>query len=105
MTAVIKPYFASDDNADPYGYTFKCPGCLESHYIPTSHASKCHWTFNGSLTSPTFSPSILCHEVKWPDGSIGFRRCHFFVRDGRIEFCGDSDHELAGRTVDMQVVQ
>jgi len=25
--------------------------------------------------------------------------CHSFIRDGQIEFCSDSTHELAGKTV------
>lgn len=28
-------------------------------------------------------------------------RCHSFIRAGRIEFCGDSGHSLAGKTVDL----
>lgn len=27
--------------------------------------------------------------------------CHSFVRDGQIQFCMDSTHELAGKTVDL----
>lgn len=30
------------------------------------------------------------------------KRCHLFIRDGLIDFCNDSQHELAGKTaVDM----
>ena len=36
-------------------------------------------------------------HADWP----GTPRCHLFVRDGRIEFLGDSEHELKGGTVDM----
>jgi len=28
-------------------------------------------------------------------------RCHSFVVDGRIQFLQDSEHELAGQTVDL----
>ena len=61
--------------------------------------------------SPTFAPSILCFTeydeddpsdvpVKLPDGQ---RRtlCHYFIRDGMIEFCPDSPHALAGQTVEL----
>jgi hypothetical protein len=27
--------------------------------------------------------------------------CHYFIRAGKIEFCGDSPHNLAGQTVDL----
>lgn len=104
MTARIKPYFECD-GGPLYGYTFTCPGCKDRHYIPTSPRSQCRWTFNGSVERPTFSPSILVNEVLWPDGSIGFIRCHFFVRDGRIEFCSDSKHEMAGQTVELAEIE
>jgi len=27
--------------------------------------------------------------------------CHYFITDGKIEFCGDSPHKLAGQIVDL----
>jgi hypothetical protein len=27
--------------------------------------------------------------------------CHYFIVDGRIRYCGDCQHELAGQTVDL----
>lgn len=27
--------------------------------------------------------------------------CHYFIRSGKIEFCGDSPHKLSGQTVDL----
>ncbi len=104
MTARIKPYFECE-GGPLYGYTFTCPGCKDRHYIPTSPKSQCHWTFNGSVERPTFSPSILVNETLWPDGSIGFIRCHFFVRDGQIDFCSDSKHEMAGKTVELPEIE
>ena len=41
---------------------------------------------------PTFSPSLL---------SQGRVRCHMFVRDGMIQFLGDSEHSLRGQTVEI----
>ena len=55
------------------------------------------WTWNGSLSKPTLSPSIL----KQPIPDAGQRRCHSFVREGVVEFLGDCDHELAGKKVPM----
>lgn len=54
-----------------------------------------HWTFNGDLDKPTFSPSMLAYA----NNTHG--RDHFFVRDGKIEYLSDCDHELAGKTIDM----
>jgi hypothetical protein len=51
------------------------------------------WTVSGvEEDRPTVSPSIL---------ATGQRRCHSFVRDGMIEFLADSEHELAGKTVEL----
>lgn len=86
------------------GYSFRCPGCGREHYVPTvgPHA----WGFNGDEERPTFTPSILVYaSQRWEDGkAIPTPRCHSFVRDGRIEFCGDSEHALAGKTVDLPEV-
>lgn len=101
-----------------------CPGCLHYHGAATDSSSPnpvtgAKWQWNGSLESPTLSPSVLVHphetvRAEIPDGLSGVAltqfldahrvmtpRCHCFVRDGQIEFCGDSEHELAGKTVEM----
>lgn len=76
------------------GYMFVCPGCGNYHAPKTlKDGSSFTWEFNGSVTSPTFSPSLLTTD----QGEI----CHSFVRDGKIHFCADSTHYLAGRTVEM----
>lgn len=79
--------------------TFRCPGC-DMHILPISgaHAGP-QWQFTGTEESPTLSPSILCRH-----GRDGKEVCHSFVRSGRIEFCGDSTHSLAGKTVDLSDV-
>ncbi|MGO4304206.1 DUF6527 family protein [Cupriavidus sp. RAF12] len=103
---------------------FTCPGCGMDHGMNVSPGAPypC-WTWNGSLESPTFSPSIL---VQWPSMSQEGREkrqafyeqygryptheeqpydksnvCHSFVREGRIEFLGDCTHHLAGQTVGL----
>ena len=70
-----------------------CPGCKMNHVIYTDARAQPNghrWTFAGNEAAPTFSPSI---------NIVG--RCHYFVRAGRIEYCGDSKHALAGQTVPM----
>ena len=83
-----------------YGHRFHCPGCEGEHVITTLPYPN-GWTFNGDVERPTFSPSVLVHEVKRPDGTTFSPRCHSFVTDGRIQFLGDSQHALAGQTVDL----
>lgn len=54
------------------------------------------WEFNGDLERPAISPSV---RTRYGDALAYV--CHFFVRDGRIQFCSDSTHKLAGLGVDM----
>lgn len=81
-----------------------CPGCDEVHGIKIAGQGS-SWSFNGDYERPTFSPSVLIWtnhdgQKRLPEGQ---RRteCHYFIRDGRIEFCGDSPHKLSGQTVDL----
>lgn len=88
-------------DGSPYGVRWDCPGCGEPHVVPTHGPTA--WGFNDDLEHPTLSPSILVHPAgRWRDGVVvQSPRCHSFVRDGRIEFCSDSEHALAGKTVDL----
>jgi hypothetical protein len=87
----------SINNETQQGVAFWCPGCDEPHLIPTKgavlSATNVNWGWNGSLEAPTFTPSIFYTDP----GS----RCHSLVTDGRIQFLGDSDHHLAGQTVEL----
>lgn len=69
-----------------------CPGCGARHFIDTEepNGSGAVWSWDGNKESPTFSPSI---------NIVG--RCHYFIRNGLIEFCSDSKHELAGKAVPL----
>jgi len=94
------------------GISFRCPGCGDTHCIPTD--GKNAWGWNGDLNRPTLTPSILVrsghYAAHWKPGDAcwcgkdyGFECyvCHSFVTDGRIAFLGDCTHALAGQTVDM----
>jgi hypothetical protein len=81
---------------------FDCPGCGTPHAVRVEGERSPKWEWNGSLESPTFSPSIL---VRWDFGpSREPKVCHSFVRDGRIEFLSDCTHPLAGQTVALSEV-
>lgn len=82
-----------------------CPGCNEAHSIRIEGGPPV-WTFDGDYEKPTFAPSILCFTTYDDEGDPlpgGQRRtlCHYFIRSGMIEFCGDSPHALAGKTVEL----
>lgn len=88
----LKQISYSDPTIAP-GWRHYCPGCKWMHVIHTDGRAQQNghkWTFNGDMEKPTFSPSV--HLVG---------QCHYFIRDGMIDFCGDSKHELAGKTVPL----
>jgi hypothetical protein len=88
-----------------------CPGCGEAHVLDG------RWSFNGDQQRPTFSPSLLLrtghyasahtdncwctYNAENPGEPAPFscNVCHSFIRDGHIEFLGDSTHKLAGQRV------
>ena len=45
---------------------------------------------------------LVGYRFDCPDNPAS--RCHSFITDGRISFCGDSEHALAGQTVDLPEV-
>lgn len=93
-----KIHYLGDSNKGPRGgqiYVFHCPGCQCSHPFEINVPNGSGWTWNGSLTAPTFSPSLLVN------GTSPEHRCHSFVTDGRIQFLSDCYHRLAGQAVDL----
>lgn len=74
---------------------YHCPGCKRLHGVPSER-----WNWNGSLESPTLSPSVR-HYIPADEGRPEKTTCHYHIRDGKIEYCGDCDHELKGQTVEM----
>ena len=114
--AKVKPI--SNQNGAQLGFTFHCPGCGGWHvfytepwqggsYVDGKWTAKAGpvWKFDGNLEAPTFSPSLLIYEGRHPNGDLGHPRCHLFVRAGKIQYCGDCGHDLAGQTVDMADVE
>jgi hypothetical protein len=116
-----KAHPLSDQHGRFLGWMIQCPACGNGHRL-----SESGWKFNDDLDEPTFSPSLLVRSTDLPapdpvtddfargeDGEylvddqgrlLGAkdRICHSFIRDGWIEFLGDSTHELAGQTVELE---
>jgi hypothetical protein len=88
----------ADGKQNQSGYLIHCPACGYGHFFNVEQPGPNgqQWTFNGDLMKPTFSPSMLV----LPPG----RRCHSFVREGRIEYLSDCEHAMAGKTVDLPAV-
>jgi hypothetical protein len=79
------------------GYVaWHCPGCEGGHHVPVSGERA--WGWNGSLESPTLTPSVL-YNVGGANPTVPI--CHSIITGGKIAFCGDSTHKLAGQTVDV----
>ncbi len=76
-------------------YLHFCPACEEVHPIGLS------WTFDGNLEAPTFAPSVRHTIYPLSTTPAAPRICHYFIRAGRIEFCGDCTHEFAGKIVPL----
>lgn len=81
------------------GYTFYCPGCQHNHAIYTNYDGHPKWDFNGDIQKPKFNPSLLVTVRNHSDPKK--RRCHSFIRDGKIQFLSDCTHNLADRTINM----
>lgn len=108
MTGARARMVQTDDGRD-YAVEFFCPGCHTTHQVPFKggahpRAEITGWEWNRSLELPTISPSILVHETKRISvhGKLLQPRCHSFVVNGQIQFCGDCGHELSGKTLDLQ---
>jgi hypothetical protein len=85
------------------GLAFTCPGCGLLHLVWVDSTCTPCSTWNGDMERPTFEPDL---RITWY-GSMWHERncCHFFVRDGRIEFCEDCTHEFAGQTLPMKEIE
>jgi hypothetical protein len=91
----LKP--AVNDAGAVVGYVFHCPGCEHGHIYYVSGPMV--WSFNGDLASPSFTPSLLNTCKPHPDPKQ--RRCHLFLTAGKLHFCRDCSHDLAGQVVDL----
>ena len=85
-----------DEDAREILLCFHCPGCNGGHsYRIKGAPGQPVWEWNGSMTSPTFQPSLLVNG-DWPQ-----RRCHLFLREGSLEFLQDCHHDLRGTTIKL----
>jgi hypothetical protein len=75
---------------DKVAWTFRCPGCDDTHFITSS------WTFNGDKDRPTFNPSVVVTYNGEDEGRPVQTRCHFIITSGRIECLSDSTHGPRG---------
>lgn len=81
-------------------YWFFCPGCDEAHrYAVNAPPPEPSWTFNGDFDNPTFTPSLLLRSTRGPENTP--HRCHLFLTNGILKFCGDCTHHLSGQSTPL----
>lgn len=103
--AKIKPFIDKEWHPEGGLWQFNCPGCGRTHIINTVEPNHngAIWKFNGDVDKPTFMPSI--NEVLLMGAEeTPTLRCHFFITNGRIDFCSDSFHELRNKIVDLNTI-
>lgn len=59
----------------------------------TKTSNNSGWTFDGNLESPTLGPSIRCLFNTKAEPLKNRTRCHFFLKKGEFELCGDHTSE------------
>lgn len=83
----------------------KCKPCGH-HLVSTYQEAEHRWTFNQNYESPTLTPSVKvnCNDPTHPSYNAHAKSsvCHFFVTDGKIIYCADCTHDLAGQTVELE---
>lgn len=99
-----------------------CPACMRCHSVSVQgqNQSGAEWRWNGDALRPTYDPSVkdtsghYCSTFKpgddcWCTYNARFKDtpsfmcgvCHYYIRDGMIQYLGDSTHGLAGMTVEL----
>lgn len=85
-----------------------CPGCNEVHGYRVEGDGRPKWVFNNNFDKPTFTPSMLITVTEHEDEDenplpqpVQRTLCHYFIINGEIQFCDDSPHALAGKTVPL----
>ncbi len=87
----------------PGVYAHWCPGCKGRHFFnlyADDNPGGAKWDFNGDIYRPSFSPSM---HIKITDHDTRQQEtlCHYYLREGQLQFLSDSGHELKGQTIDL----
>lgn len=88
-----------------------CPACEMMHVVYLAGSNfPAKWDWNGNAEAPSFHPS-LSHRFPWhrppnhPNVPAGQDRvkvhCHYFIKDGMIQYCSDCTHTYAGKTIPL----
>lgn len=92
-------YKHTDGTVGVTQYHFMCPGCGYIHAVCLKVDAGPH-EFNRDFEKPTFSPSLV--EDFSPNHE---KRCHSYIKDGKIQFLDDCWHNLKGQTVELPDIE
>lgn len=79
-----------------------CEGCNQQHLIPMWGTNP--WTFNNDFERPTLSPSVK-HGIHKGKQGDPLKTCHYFIRNGMIEYCGDCWHDPKNKTLPLKEIE
>jgi hypothetical protein len=85
-------------------YSIYCEMCQINHHIPTVGDHPV-WTFNGDLEYPTFMPSVVVSSKYSAENNANPYICHFFIKNGTIEYQGDCTHEFKNKTLSLKDIE
>ena len=78
-----------------------CPGCNQMHLfaIEKPFNNGAQWTWNGDVNKPTFHPSMNIVD-RGIEGDM-HSSCHYWLKEGKIQYLSDCTHKLKGKTIDL----
>lgn len=76
-----------------------CPACEEMHDFAVEQPFRngARWSFNGDGNAPHFEPSMNYAVGPTPSGKTF--RCHYFLKNGQIQYLADCTHAMVGQTI------
>jgi hypothetical protein len=121
MSILLSPIL---EFSEPGIYKHWCDGCNRKHKIWTSDykGTGPEWIYNNNPEAPTFNPSVRlrydtydCTDEVYDEYMDRWIKdhstpkpfevkeviCHYFIREGFIDYCVDSTHELAGQKIKL----
>lgn len=81
------------------GILHHCPACNELHCIAAGDAFRNgeKWEYDGDKAMPSFTPSMNIRVGPDEEGFVDV--CHYWLRHGKIEYCGDCTHDLKSQII------
>ena len=76
-----------------------CPACKKKHKVDK------RWALLGTILKPTLEPDFIGKGIEGKAGIMleghTIKSCHCKIKDGKIHYYPDSEHDFAGKVVDM----